>query len=240
MKRTICALGVLALLAAPVFADNIAFWNFNDQTQIPEIPTSLWRINPLGIPGAPTEYAADLGIGSASISTWGAGIAGNLVGINGGTESQNFGSYIGTTLNSINDPAVAGGSLSILGSDNNDRSFLIKLNDMLADCVLTYATRGTSTGYNTHIIDVSTDGGQTWSPFTSYASQQTSTWVVKTVNFGNFFDSGFDNIIRISVTGATSVNGNNRFDNILVTGTIVPEPAALLLLALGALTLRRR
>jgi hypothetical protein len=44
------------------------------------------------------------------------------------------------------------------------------------------------------------------------------------------------NLIRITVTGCTSNNGNNRFDNILVT----PEPAALALLGLGGLFLRRR
>jgi hypothetical protein len=49
-----------------------------------------------------------------------------------------------------------------------------------------------------------------------------------------------NNLIRVTVTGATSTNGNSRFDNMLITGTIVPEPASLLLIGLGAVALLRR
>ncbi len=239
MRKLVCILGVWMACAAAVNADYVAFWNFNDTTNV---GTNLWRINPLGTVGNEAEYTRDIGLGGARISVWGSG-GGNLAGTNGGTESQNFGSYTGTTLNDISGTPTAGGSLSILGTDNNDRSFVIKLDDPIDNCVLTYATRGTSTGFGIHQFAYSTDGGLTWQEYGTLDANKTSSWLVFTKDFGSVFaaTSGPNtNLIRITVSGAASHNGNNRFDNILVSGTIVPEPAGLLLLALGAGLLRRR
>lgn len=247
--RLALAIGLALLVgAASANAANIAFWNFNNSTNVTGVSTDLWRINPFGTSSAKTDYSKDTGDGAGRISVWGTGTAaGNLSGNNGDfptpNANNNFGSYTGATLNDIGVPQVAGSSLSMTGSDNNGRSFLIKLDDKLSGVTLSYATRGTSTGYATHTIDYSTDGGATWAALESHAANKTSTWAVHTVNVGNIFQStyGFDkNIIRISVAGATSTNGNNRFDNILVTGTIVPEPATMSLLGLAGLAMLRR
>jgi hypothetical protein len=48
-------------------------------------------------------------------------------------------------------------------------------------------------------------------------------------------------VFRITLNGATNVSGNNRFDNILVQGIQVPEPASLSLLSiLGLAAVARR
>lgn len=247
--RTVLALGMCLLVgASSAGGATVAFWDFNATTNVTGVSTDLWRINPFGTTAAKTEYPKDLGDGTAQLSVWGAGSAsdGNLVGNNGDSPSpnvnHNFGSFTGTTLNDIKSPQVAGGSLSITGSNNNDHYFLIKLDDPVANCVLTYATRGTSTGYGTHIVDYSTDNGATWTNLNFHSANKTSTWEVHTANFGNIFagTGGDNNLIRITVTGCTSNNGNNRFDNILVVGDIVPEPATLALIALGLPLIRRR
>lgn len=236
----------LVLLTAGVSANaaTIAYWHFNDTHQLGG--SSLWRIVPLGTPENRLDYASDLGDGTAEISVWGADPSdGNLSGTNGTDNTNpinNFGSYTGTTVNAQGG-ADAGGSLAILGPVNNDRYFVIQLDDAISGAALSYATRGTSTGAKTHTLHYSTNGGQTWTFLESHAAEQTVNWVVHTVVLGDIFanSSGPEmNLIRMTLTGATGTSGNNRFDNILITGEIVPEPATLALLALGLPLIRRR
>jgi hypothetical protein len=245
MKNLACALLVCAAFAAVAIADDIAVWNFNDATAL-DPGGSLWRINPLGEPGGELEYASDHGIGVAELSAWGAGDAseGNLYGTNGSASAsptQNFGGYAGNTLNAYGSD-VAGDALAMLGSLNDGRYFLLELDNAISGCVLTYATRGTATGYSNHVFDYSTDNGATWTNWGTLAANKTSTWTTTTVNFGEVFasTSGHEsNLIRITVTGGGGTNGNNRFDNMRINGTIVPEPASLILFVLAGLIRRR-
>ena len=57
---------------------------------------------------------------------------------------------------------------------------------------------------------------------------------------GALLDGASNAIIRFTIDGASSTSGNNRFDNIALNGTMIPEPASLALLVLGGLLLRRR
>lgn len=244
MKRVACVLGVLALLATAASADNIAFWNFNNATNA--YNNSLWQINDFGTDATGhLEYHRDLGVGSAEISAWSTDDAseGNLFGTNGGGTVPNFGGFAGTTLNDIDVPQASGDSFCPVGSGNNGRYFLIELDDAIQGAVLSYATRGTGTGFSTHQIDYSTDNGLNWAAMETITGRTNTTFSVQTVSFDDVFmnTSGHEsNLIRITVSGATGTNGNNRFDNVLITGTIVPEPTSLLLLGLGAVALLRR
>jgi hypothetical protein len=246
MSKAVLIVGMAVLCVGAALADEIAYWNFNDASPL-DPNGSLWRINPLGPPENPLEYARDFGIGTAELSVWGTGDSseGNLYGTNGSASSsptQNFGGYSGTTLNAQHGDS-AGDSLAMLGSNNDGRYFLLEIDDAISGCVLTYATRGTSTGYSNHVFDWSTDNGTTWHNWGTLAANKTSTWTITTVNFVDVFagTAGHEsNLIRIMVTGGGGTNGNNRFDNILISGTVVPEPASILLLGLGIALLRRR
>jgi hypothetical protein len=241
----VLAVALVVGVAASANADLIAYWNFNNQTNLGGT-SGLWQQNPFGTTGAEAEYLRDSGTGTAEISAWGAMDAseGSLLGPNGtsGSASNQFGSFSGTTLNALN-ADISGGSLSIVGNGNNGHYFLIEIDDALSSASLSYATRGTATGYSTHYLEYSTNGGTTWTLLQSHAANQVSTWLLHTVQLNNIFasTSGHErNLIRFTVDGALSNNGNNRFDNMQINGMIVPEPATLVLVAIGGLALIRR
>ena len=247
-KFTLIAAALLVVGAAgAVQADVIAYWNFNQGTNLGGT-SGCFQLNSIGTNTSSADYPSDSGVGVASLSAWdthgGGATQGNLQGPNGsgGTPGNQICSFAGSTLNALNsDPA--GGTLSPIGSAQNGHYFTLKLDNAISAATLSYATRGTGTGYNLHSYSYSTDGGANWTNLSSQASNQTSTFNVLSVNLGNIFAStsgSATNLLRISVSGGTGTNGNNRFDNVQINGTLVPEPATLSLLALGALTLIRR
>lgn len=108
----------------------------------------------------------------------------------------------------------------------------------LADPILTYASQRTSTGFNANQLAWSTDGvnftdfGSTYAPASSFAL----------VSFDLSTVDALDNAptvtLRLTVNGASSVSGNNRFDNIQINA--IPTPGTVALLGLGGLIIARR
>ncbi|NLX13520.1 MAG: hypothetical protein GXY44_07700 [Phycisphaerales bacterium] len=243
MKRTliITVLG-LALTAGVANADLIAYWHFNDVTEA----GALDQIDGLGTSAAKTAYTMDDGTGSgAVISAWDDGSApvGTLVGTNGGAASNNFGADAGTTVNATNG-TPAGSGLQVAGSDNNGASIIIKLDDALWNCVLSYASSRTTNGHATQTIDYSTDGGSNWENWGIINPQvgtTTPSWGTATVNLGDVLDNTSGaNMIRITlaqVGGQFPDYASTWFDNIQVKGDSVPEPMTMAFLALGSVCL---
>jgi hypothetical protein len=221
----------------------ITGWNFNNySTGGGSDPGTFNATGTAEIYTAATE--------SLLIATWGANktdssvnfldLAGNM----GGPASNNWGLFTGAVNNAVGGD-LAGGALAVIGTGNNNHFVDFTLPTLgYGDIVLSYATRGTSTGFSTHQWGYSTDGVN-WTDLAGIAANKTSTWSVSTVSFPAAVNNLPSVHFRMMVSGATGTGGNNRFDNMQFNGTAVPEPSAIVLLvgmlaAPAVLLVRRR
>jgi hypothetical protein len=155
------------------------------------------------------------------------------------------------TTNNGRQGDIAGQALSLQGGTgvaNNGRNLTFNVSTIgFSDIVVSFATQGTSTGFNSNQFQYSLDGitftdfGPPYVPLTAFGSVPIVFSLVSIVGLNNNPDAAF----RIVFNGATSSTGSNRIDNFVVEGTstTVPEPATavLLLSGLGGLyKLKRR
>lgn len=136
----------------------------------------------------------------------------------------------------------AGQSLSLqggTGNANNGRHITFNVSTLgFSNIVVSFATQGTSTGFNSNQFQYSLDGitfvdfGPPYSPATAFGSVPLVFSLASIAGLENNANAAF----RIIFNGATSSTGSNRIDNIVVEGsamTSVPEPATAILLLSG-------
>ena len=86
---------------------------------------------------------------------------------------------------------------------------------------LAFQTRGTSTGFNSHTWGYSLDG----ITFTDLAGNNTaintSTYTLQTIDYSAITALNNQTMVylRLTVNGATNTSGNNRFEDVVITGT---------------------
>jgi hypothetical protein len=163
-------------------------------------------------------------------------------------------SFAAGTSNNARQGDAAGQALSLqggTGTANNGRNITFNVGTVgFSNIVVSFATQGTSTGFNSNQFQYSLDGisfidfGAPYVPATAFGSVPIVFSLVAIAELNNNPNAAF----RIVFNGASSSTGNNRIDNIVVEGTStataeVPEPTSALLLisGLGALyKLKRR
>lgn len=146
----------------------------------------------------------------------------------------------GTTNNArLGDPA--GQALSLqggTGNANNGRNITFSVGTVgFADIIVSFATQGTSTGFNSNQFQYSLDGltfvnfGAPYSPALAFGS----TPLVFNLSAISGLNNNPNAAFRIVFGGASSSTGNNRLDNIVIEGTsaTIPEPTTALLLLTG-------
>ncbi|HJS22770.1 MAG TPA: PEP-CTERM sorting domain-containing protein [Pyrinomonadaceae bacterium] len=136
---------------------------------------------------------------------------------------------------------TAGQALSLQGGTgvaNNGRNITFNVSTVgFSNIVVSFATQGTSTGFNSNQFQYSLDGinfidfGPPYTPATVFGTLPLVFTLTSIVGLNNNPNAAF----RIVFNGATSSTGTNRIDNIVVEGTnaTIPEPTTALLLLSG-------
>lgn len=145
------------------------------------------------------------------------------------------------TTNNARQGDIAGQALSLQGGTgvaNNGHNITFNVSTVgFSNIVVSFATQGTSTGFNSNQFQYSLDGitftdfGPPYVPLTAFGSVPIVFSLVSIAGLNNNPDAAF----RIVFNGATSSTGTNRIDNFVVEGTsaTIPEPASALLLLTG-------
>jgi endonuclease I len=213
MKRPLLSLLTVLMTASGALADTVAYWNFNSLV----IPTA----SAPGVGGVPTSISVNQGTGTLSLTGW--------IGL-----VDDFG---GSTINAIS-PDASGASLSVVSNAGNNSFIELQLNLAdFGDPIITFATRGTSTGFNSGVWSYSVAGGA----FTTISGVNTATtsttFALASVDLSaiNAVDGQANVRLRYTLSGATNTTGNNRIDNLLVSATQTTDSTPPLATALAPL-----
>jgi hypothetical protein len=151
------------------------------------------------------------------------------------------------TTNNARQGDPAGQALSLQGGSstaNNGRNLTFTVSTLgFSNIVVSFATQGTSTGFNNNQFQYSLDGatfvnfGPPYVPATAFGSVPLVFTLSSIVGLNDNANAAF----RIVFNGASSATGTNRIDNFVVEGTPsgtpepsgVPEPATAALLLSG-------
>ena len=185
----------------------LAYWAQNDN----DLPTSGFGFLPDSFP-----QSADVGAGSLTLAQFDTTLGDN----NAYACIKSFG---GSPVNA--QPGVAGGgSLSpegCEGTSNNGMQILLAIDTTdFGQIEVSWAQRGTASGFTSRQFAWSADGGQTFTDLGSDEGALGSAFQRRAYDL-SAIDAINDNpqaVFRITLDGASGSTGNNRFDNITVTG----------------------
>jgi hypothetical protein len=140
----------------------------------------------------------------------------------------NTAAFTGSTINAC-DGSASGLSFSLVDQLNNGNYFTLEFpTSGFENIILSFWARRTSTGFSNNTLDYSTDGGINFTTLTTFNPSSTTGGALESFDFSAISGAN-DNPnfqIRITLNGASSGAGNNRYDNIKLTGTPIGTSTA--------------
>ena len=233
MKNSIIGAALIAIAAGASAGapEIIAYWNQNDNA----LPGGGFGFEVGDFPqGADNGTQA----GTATLTVGG----GDSLANDGSTYTW-LQSFSGTGINAQFGDA-SGGSIALQNGDagaNNGAYFEFNFNAANYENIqFSMARQATSTGFTNVAIDAYSNGALLGN-FGSIATSGSSSFALYSFDT-NLLDGGADATIRLTFTGGsdTSTTGNNRMDNLVIQGTLIPTPGAAALMGLGGLVAARR
>jgi hypothetical protein len=233
LSRILLAGAMLAMASlSQVRADLVAGWDFQTTTNG---GTAL-----VAAPNTPKQITANFGSGGLFLdgqngsSDW---LANTELAAFGGTLQNTAGTGFSTVT-------AGAAALALVNQTANGKSAVFKFSMAgFQDLVVSYASQRTGTGFTAQVWSFSTDG-LTWTDHQSVVpSSNFTTAAPLTLNNITGLNGATDAYLRLTVSGASTAAGNNRFDNIQFNATAVPEPTSMLLagsVALGGVFMRLR
>ncbi len=204
MKKQISLLLLSFLMTSALMAQQtlLGYFSFPTQTETP---------------GTPTSFSADGGAQSGTAKIF-------LDGTNGSsswTQNGELNMFTGNTTNTISG-GEATYDLALVNQSANGKSMVFKFSTTgYQSIVISFATRGSGTGFNNHAWLYSTDG-TVFTPISgNNTANTTSTVALKTLDLTGItaINNQSNVYIKLTVTGAGSASGNNRFDNIQINAS---------------------
>lgn len=189
---------------------NIASWSFDALT---------------AAPGTSNVIAADYGEQSGTAYVYLDGTNGSSLWTSEAT-SPELTTFGGSTLNDPRPTVNAGNALAIANNSANGKAIVFKLSTTgYENIAVSFATRGTGTGFNSHAWSWSTDN-VTYTPFWDNTVNNSSTWTVRSTDLSSVTDLNDQATVylKLVVDGATAAAGNNRIDNFVFVGTELAGP----------------
>lgn len=132
-------------------------------------------------------------------------------------ESPEINAFGGNVLNDPRDNPSASQAVAIASTSANGKSVVFKFSMTgFQNLQLSYAQRGTATGFNTETWSYSTDGIN-FTEMETISGTNVTTFTLREVNFtaATALNDATTVYIKLTVDGCTSGSGNNRIDNVV-------------------------
>ena len=202
MRKFSLLLFTILLTTAGFGQDIVCAWTFDGLTGANSGASNTEKVIPANTEWGAGTFYADGTNGSDNLN-------------NG--ENPEINAFGGNVLNDPRDNPSASQAVAIASTSANGKSVVFKFSMAgFQDLQLSYAQRGTATGFNTETWSYSTDGVN-FTEMETISGTNVTTFTLREVNFtaATALNDAANVYIKLTVDGCSSGSGNNRIDNVV-------------------------